>query len=484
MQQHHPFTEIASIEVDRETGTVYEMGWQSWSPSTVYPVTATSSRPVNEFFQIFYRPETPAPRHGFQGEGLLAVQPSADPGVHVFSAIDGRVGVPSIRAELVGRELRISADAPVRSSFHPDAQLHEALGRDADAYVERNGARALQPVPPIWASWYQYFTEFTQHDLDVELAAMDRLELPVGIVRLDDAFQAGIGDWLDASEQFGSLDGMVRSVLDRGRRAGVWSAPFLVGERSKLFAEHPEWLVRDADGAPIVAHHNWNQYCHVLDLTHPGAQEYLHRVFSTYRGWGVDYFMVDFVYGGAMQGTRYADVDGISAYTTGMAVIRDAIGETAILQGCGAPMYPSIGFVDTMRVGADIAPEYAAHKDELGNPGGETAIVSTIGRAFTQGRFWINDPDCLVTRPGIERREQWADVVRDYGGVRISSDGLERLDDQGLRTTRKLLQPARTTPFDASLPLTSDAVRHALVGRDVVGRTGGAAIYDEIAASR
>lgn len=481
---HPAFHQIASIDVDRETGLVYEMGWQSWTPSTVYPVTATSARPVNEFFQIFYRPETPAPRTGFQGEGMLAVQPSANAGVHVFTARDGRVVVPSIRAELRGSELLITANADVEVLTLPDATLHEGLAAATDAYAARAPRRNLRPVPPIWASWYQYFTEFTQADLDRELAAMDRLELPVGIVRLDDAFQAGIGDWLKASDQFGSLDGMVGSVLEAGRTPGVWSAPFLVGERSTLFAEHPEWLVRGDDGAPIVAHHNWNQFCHVLDTTHPAAQDYLHRVFATYRDWGVEYFMVDFVYGGAMQGRRYADVDGTAAYVTGMQVIRDAIGEEAWLQGCGAPMFPSVGFVDTMRVGADIAPDYAAHKDELGNPGGETAIISTIGRAFTQGRLWINDPDCLVARPGIERREQWADTVRDYGGVRISSDGLENLDEWGLARTRELLTPASTEPFDTALPLTTDAIGEALVGRNVVGRPGGQGIYDEIAASR
>jgi alpha-galactosidase len=478
------FRQVASVPVDLASGTIYELGWQSWSPSSVYPVTATSGRPANEFFRIFYRPETPSPERGFQAEGMLAVQPSADAGVRVFVARDGRREVPSIRATLHGTELVVEADGDVLEEDYPGLTMHEALAATAEAYASRNITRTLRPVPAIWASWYQYFTKFTQADLDLNLDWMERLDLPVGIVRLDDAFQAGIGDWLEVSDQFGSLDGMVKSVLDRGRSAGAWSAPFLVGERSKLLAEHPDWVVRDTDGAPIVAHHNWNQLCYVLDTTNPGAQEYLHRVFTTYKAWGVDYFMVDFVYGGAMAGIRYEHVSGVQAYTTGMQIIRDAIGEESWLQGCGAPMLPSVGFVDTMRVGADIAPEYAAHKDELANPGGETAIISTIGRAFTQGRWWINDPDCFVVRPGIERREQWADVVEHYGGVRISSDGLDQLDEWGLEQTRALLQPARTTPFDLTLPLTSDAVKAALVGRDVVGRPGGQGIYDEIAASR
>jgi len=476
-----PFAEIDRIEVDLATGSVFEMGWQSWSPTAVYPVTATGARPVGEFYQMFYRSGTPSPASGFQGEGLLAVQPGADAPVTVIGLMDGRRDVPSIRAQLDGNMLSVTANGTVDTLTDngPDG-IYGALARFADRYAAGHPRRELRPVPPIWASWYQYFTEFTQPDLERNLDAMDRLELPVGIVRLDDAFQAGIGDWLVPSSGFGSLDGMVQTVLDRGRQAGLWSAPFLIGERSQAYRDHPEWLVRDESGAPVRAHFNWRQNCYVLDTTHPGAQDYLRQVFTTYREWGTSYFMVDFVYAAAMAGVRYEDVDAIDAYCTGMELIRETIGEESWLQGCGAPMFPSVGYVDTMRVGADIAPHYAAHHDELGNPGGEAAIVSTVGRAFTQGRLWLTDPDCLVARPGIEAREQWADVVENYGAVRISSDGLDELDDWGLETTRRLLVPARTTPFDAAaVPLSTPAVREALAGRDRTDRPAIAAVHAE-----
>lgn len=458
------FGVVDTVSVDRRTGRVFEMGWQSWSPTAVYPVTGTSVRPARPAFQIFYRPETPAPTTGFQGEGLLAVQPAADSPVHVYGLPDGRVEVPSIRAQLRERELVVSADGAVEATVDdgPDG-MYGALARFAERYTARVGRPSLRPVPPIWASWYQYFTEFTQQDLDRNLDAMERLELPVGIVRIDDAFQAGIGDWLVPSDGFGSLDGMVKGVVDRGRRAGLWCAPFLVGEHSRACAEHPEWLVRDAAGVPVEAQFNWGQHCYVLDVTHPAAADYLRRVFTEYRNWGTTYFMVDFLYGGAIPGRRYADVDAVTAYRSGLELIRQSVGEDTAVQGCGAPMFPSIGYVDTMRVGADIAPHYAAIDGELANPGGEAAIVSTVGRAFTQGRFWLNDPDCLVARPEVERREQWAEVVERYGAVRISSDGLDELDDWGLETTRRLLVPSRTEPFDAaSVPLESAPVDEAL----------------------
>ena len=470
---HDRFESVAAIPVDRNSGRVYEMGWQSWSPTAVYPVTATSARPSAPYFQIFYRPETPAPADGFQAEGVLAVAPADGEPVHLFTPSGPPHQVPSIRARLVGDVLTVSANGPVRHTS-ARADLYGALAGFADEHVASQPARPLRPVPPVWASWYQYFTDFTQQDLTDNLDAMDRLGLPIGVVRIDDAFQAGIGDWLTPSARFDSLPGMITAVTDRGRRAGVWFAPFLVGADSTLLRAHPEWLVRDAAGTPVRALHNWDQDCFVLDTTHPGAAAHLHHVFATYREWGTDYFMIDFLYAGAMPGRRHDGADPITAYRAGLALIRDAIGADATLQGCGAPMLPSVGYVDTMRVGADIAAHYPALHDDLANPGGEAAPVSTIARAFTHGRFWLNDPDCLLARPGVQRRQQWAELVERYGAVRISSDGLDRLDDWGLAVTRRLLVPSRVEPFAADqVPLELPVVQEALRGRDAPDRPGG-----------
>src|SRR5699024_10555066 len=250
----------------------------------------------------------------------------------------------------------------------------------------------LREVPPIWASWYQYFTRFSESDLLRNLDLMDSLDLPIDIVRLDDAFQAGIGDWRIPSNRFSSLESMFGSVLERGRRAGIWSAPLLIGAKSRAFAEHPDWVVLDQDThEPIVAMHNWDQDCYVLDSTHPGAADYLRKVFTTYAGHGASYFMIDFMFAGAIEGRRHQETDGITAYRDALALIRSCIGEDALLQACGAPMFPSVGLVDTMRVGTDVAPHWAARGGDMALPGTEAAVVSTVGRGFTQGRFWLND---------------------------------------------------------------------------------------------
>ena len=44
-----------------------------------------------------------------------------------------------------------------------------------------------------------------------------------------------------------------------------------------------------------------------------------------------------------------------------------------------------------------------------------------------------------MARPEIERREEWAEVVDRYGGLRASSDRIAALDEWGLEMTRRLL---------------------------------------------
>src|SRR6202011_5884205 len=71
--------------------------------------------------------------------------------------------------------------------------------------------------------------------------------------------------------------------------------------------------------------------------------------------WGFEYVKLDFVYAAAMRGRRYdPNTTGVEAYRRGMQALRRIVGERFIL-GCGAPLVPSVGLVDGMRIGSDVA---------------------------------------------------------------------------------------------------------------------------------
>jgi alpha-galactosidase len=434
--------EVARVPVDPRRAVVYEHGWQSWSPTYAHRLGEAPARPVSDARRVGnYRPDREWPTSSYVGEGLLALDPGTGDGVHVFGAPSPSGPVPSVRAAAEGNEVVVSVDAPVDSTVEHGVGLEGALARWGEVFARRAGV-AVRPAPTVWCSWYHYFTQVTQDDVLENLEAIDDLQLDVEVVQIDDGYESELGDWLTLSDRFRSLEDIVGRIRGHGRRAGIWVAPFFVGERSRTFADHPDWLIGGADPGT-----GWDQQLHALDVTHPGAEAYLREVFGTLRGLGIDYFKIDFLFAGAMEGRRAQPTDGVAAYRHGLRVIREAIGADAYLLGCGAPILPSVGLVDAMRVGPDISHSYEPEDGDLSQPSQRGAARNTRWRAWQHGRFWVNDPDCLVAAPHVERREEWAEVVERYGGLRSSSDRLRGLDDWGLQTTRRLLRPVGTDPL-------------------------------------
>ena len=434
---------------------MYEHGWQSWSPAGLYPATVTTPRPARRSWQTMaFRPERPAPESGAQGEGLLAIVNGAGQ-TTVVSAVDPARAVASIRTRVEGDRLVVSADGEI--DVREDHSLVTGLENWADAAAITAGGPPLRSLPAGWCSWYYYWTGVTEADVLRNLRAMDDLGLDVGVVQVDDGHQSGIGDWLSRSAAFGPLAELAAAVTATGRRAGVWTAPFLVGADSALARRHPDWLVRGA----VAAERHWDQQVGVLDVTHPQAREHLTQVYRTLVADGFSYHKVDFLYAGAMEGGRHEDASALEAYRLGMQVIREAIGPDSVLVGCGAPLLPSIGLVDAMRISPDVDPAWAPTDGDISQPGMRSAVANGRARAWQNGRLWVNDPDCLLARPEVADRRVWADHVEAMGGLVVVSDPLADLDEEGLELVRRALRPtdpARRTSWDPDAGLDQGAV--------------------------
>ena len=414
---------------------VYEHGWQSWSPAGVYRGDQVHSpRPQRSIWQTMaFRPERPAPETGFQGEGLLAIV-AADGTVEVFVAPAPDREVPSIRARVESGRLVVSADGPVQqlSAGTLDDGLAAAAG-----VLTSLVSRPLQALPAGWCSWYTYWNEVTDRDVLDNLDVIVREDLPIEVVQIDDGYQADIGDWLDGRAAFGDLDAVAARILDAGRTPGIWTAPFLVGMGSDLARRHPDWLV----GGAVACEHHWGQEVRVLDVTHPDAAEHLVGVYRTLRERGFAFHKIDFTYGGAMVGERRQDVTGIEAYRLGLELVRAGAGDDAVILGCGAPLLPSIGLVDAMRISPDVMPAWEPDLGDISQPAMRSALAAGRARAWMHGRLWVNDPDCVLVRPEVERPAPWRDYVRELRGLAVSSDPLPALDADHLAQTRELMRP-------------------------------------------
>jgi alpha-galactosidase len=429
---------VDEVPVDPARARIYAEGWQSWSPATWYPAGATGQRPAEEWQHTMrFRPGTPIAAEGLQGEGLLAIDPGDGSDVRCYGTTSP-LEIPTITATLVDECLVVRSSGAVASTTSGDVE--SALAAYADAFAQRVGSTpsAGTPPPAVWCSWYRYFEEITAADVLENLRAIDQQGLVVDVIQVDDGWSPGLGEGLVVADRFGSLDAVVEEVRTTGRRVGIWVAPFIVGARSTLATQHPQWVLGDAG-------RNWGDDLVGLDLTHPGVLDLLAETFTRLVDRGIDYFKLDFLYGGAVPGRRLEDMTGVEAYRSGMSLIREVVGPDALLVGCGAPLLPSVGLVDAMRVSPDTF-----HEGGEDGSDGLRGLMPLAARAWQQGRFWVNDPDCLVARPSYAQRDRWSDAVAAFGGLASFSDRVGDLDDHGLTQVRALLAGGGTAePFPA-----------------------------------
>jgi alpha-galactosidase len=212
-----------------------------------------------------------------------------------------------------------------------------------------------------------------------------------------------------------------------------------------------------------VAIQNWEQLCYALDCTRPEVIAWLEHVFRTVTGeWGYDYVKIDFVYAAAMDGIRSdPNVTRAQAYRRGLEAIRRATGERFVL-GCGAPIGPSIGLINGMRIGPDVAPYWyppigggtGRRRTSLSFPSAVNGIRNTMTRYWTHNRLWLNDPDCLLLRESgtaltEEEVRTLATVIGMSGGMLLDSDDLTHLSPERRDMLARLL-PLRG---EAAVPL-------------------------------
>lgn len=316
---------------------------------------------------------------------------------------------------------------------------------------------AASPLPPRvpaerltgWCSWYNHYAAIDEATILREIAAAanfrDAHEVALAIFQIDDGFTPEMGDWLDVKPQFPrGMSPLLDEAAAAGFIPGLWIAPFLVGNRSALFAAHPDWLVRDrVSGAPLLAFHFYGEFrwhkrseeYHILDVTHPEAARYIAEVLRTWtRDWGARYIKADFLLHGAEYGPdrawwHEAGLSRIAIWRRMMMLIRDAVGDEVIVSGCGSPLWASVGLVDAVRIGRDVGVTWH------GDYSAESLLRDLQTRNHADGVLWQADPDCLLLR---DRYHDLADGEIDAlarfaagaGGVLMTSDTLDELPPQ------------------------------------------------------
>ncbi|NOZ63250.1 MAG: hypothetical protein GXO74_16475 [Calditrichaeota bacterium] len=114
-------------------------------------------------------------------------------------------------------------------------------------------------------------------------------ELGADVFVIDDGWQNYFGDWQPVKDRFPDGFQKIKARLDSlGMRLGLWFAIAGVDSHSQVYAEHPEWLGRNADGSEVIGRWRKPVGCFASEF-----KNYLIEMFKHWIDQGVTYFKWD-----------------------------------------------------------------------------------------------------------------------------------------------------------------------------------------------
>lgn len=400
----------------------FRHGWQSWT-LTAWLNPSTPPLPIRA---PEFRAKDEDPAYAFHknhiGAWVGAVELEEDDVLLV-----GALGL-SGRIELSGYTL---------NGFYEDNQPGDwlvARGKEEEVFAKyaalleaKFGKTRFDQPPRVWCSWYSLYKWINETLLTKALHELR--DLPFDVFQIDDGWQDESGHW-EAGKNFpAGMAAFAEKIKATGRTAGIWLSPFIVTPNLNIFHEHNDWILRDERGNLVTAGRNWTGITYALDVTRPDVLDWLDKLIRKVVDWGYGYLKLDFLYAGAAVGKRYKDIPREEAYRNALKVMREAAGNAYIL-ACGAPILPSLGLCDGIRIGPDVTNYWinSALTIWLNNPN-EPSTVNAIRTCVH--RLWLKplvniDPDVMYFRSkynALKPHEQ--QLLQDLGtitGFKATSD--------------------------------------------------------------
>ena len=362
---------------------------------------------------------------------------------------DGSANTIVLRPEVPGRTLEAGeAIALLTCAFVRASDEAHAFDRYFALAGEVWKARPVKPLVG-YSSWYRHYEKITEAKILADLAgataAFARLEeqgLPAGAVRLfqiDDGY-VHVGDWLKPlPEKFPhGMAPLAAAISEAGFMPGIWMAPFVCSRTSRTFSAHGDWLLRDADGNPMSTGSHWGG-AYALDVRKPEVQDYVRECLTTaVEDWGFGLLKLDFLYAACLR-----ERDGMTRgeiMHEAMRLVRDAVGEECLIDGCGVPLASVFGLADYCRIGCDVGLTWddnpvmrQLHRERVST---KHALANVYGRASLDGRAFGNDPDVIFLRGDVKltraQQLELLDAASRHGSMLLTSDDMGAWTDADL----------------------------------------------------
>jgi len=355
--------------------------------------------------------------------------------------VEGLVLVPGSSAVLLDMITMKGTDKEVFDSY--SEIFKENISFKALSEGIRLPVKTPEPATG-WTSWYNYYTGITEKIITDNLGEFKKRNIPIQFFQIDDGYQQAVGDWTNENHKFPKGMGYISEQIHQaGYSSGLWLAPFICEQKSGLYKNHKDWLLKDRKGKPVKAGYNplWSGNFYALDVYNPDFRSYLKTVFDTiYNSWKFDMVKVDFLYAACIA-APYNKTRG-EVMTDAVLLLRQLSGNRIIL-GCGVPLGPAFNIVDFCRIGSDVHLRWEHHllkslhvRERLST---WNALTTTIARRQLSGRFFRNDPDVFVLRSGnhhLNKRQQYSLFLINniFGDLLFTSDNISAYDSTAFKT--------------------------------------------------
>ncbi len=435
---------IKILEIQRPKGDLYINNWQSWGPfqkekEFILIKNAEIDRKIGIYTYTpiphIFKKETVSD-YFLLGEDLLLGFLTSKIGHPYFV-----IGKDTVDAYIEYFDTQFEDYIPIEPLIILKDLPKEALLFQYSDLVKIENKIHINSWNPVgWSSWYQYFLDLKWEDIEKNLKLSRKKEMPYEVFQIDDGYEKDIGDWLSVKEGFPKISEMASIIKSHGYVPGIWSAPLSISETSDIYNNHRDWIVKE-NNIPKKAYYNWDRKIYSLDITNNDAKNWLFSLFKNLKDMGFGYFKIDFLFSGAIPVNR-KDITPIQAYREALSIIREGVGGSFIL-GCGAPLLPSVGFVDGMRIGPDTAPYWDTIPTQP-DINAYWALKNALTRWFMHKKWWLNDPDCLLLRgKDTELSTSQINLYSIISGVLdnmiFQSDDLSYIGDDELKLLKNVL---------------------------------------------
>ena len=333
------------------------------------------------------------------------------------------------------------------------ALLEGSYGSCFAEWARLAGIKA-RPCPALvgFSSWYRHYDDISQgkllHDLDVFASLLHGVDTGTcaRVFQIDDGYTV-VGDWTRPSEERfpDGMGAMAERIREAGLVPGLWMAPFVCSQDSRLFAEHPDWLLRDEDGELVMTGSHWNG-AYALDTLNPEVRAYVRESLSlATRTWGYKLLKLDFLYGACM--LPHGGMNRGELIADALELLRESAAEGTWFDMCGVPLMSAFGRTEYCRIGCDVGLDWddqphmrLLHRERVST---KNSLGNTCGRAHLNGLAFRNDPDVFFLREDVkltnEQRAALISADAQLGGVFFTSDDVGAWNEGQRRTWREAL---------------------------------------------